>query len=346
MSLVLYWSTAFIISVALLFTRSKLVTWAAAMSVLSLALLTLMPTTPWNAIAAGITMAMVALISFAPLRRLLISGPVMRIMAMSAPRISQTERDALEAGTVWWDAELFNGRPDWQKLLDIPVTDLSAEERAFIDGPVNHLCDMLDDWSITHEEHDLPERVWEFIRQQGFFGMIIPKEYGGLGFSALAHSTVVMKLASRSVTAAVTVMVPNSLGPAELLLRYGTDEQRQHYLPRLAAGKEIPCFALTEPNAGSDAASLTARGVVCRDKYRGKSVLGIRLNWEKRYITLGPVATLLGLAFRLYDPEHLLGDKQDIGITLALIDTNTKGVAIGERHFPLNLVRTILKSQV
>ena len=269
-------------------------------------------------------------------RRALLSDRVLALFRRVLPSMSQTERDALEAGTVWWDGELFSGRPDWNRLLKFPVPHLSSEEQAFLDGPAEELCRMLDDWHITEERHDLPPEVWQFIKDNGFFGMIIPKQYGGLEFSALAHSSVVMKLSTRSITAAVTVMVPNSLGPGELLLHYGTDQQKDHYLPRLARGEEIPCFALTGPEAGSDASSMPDRGVVCRDTFNGREVLGIRLNWEKRYITLGPVATILGLAFKLSDPDHLLGDEEEIGITLALIPTDTKGVWIGNRHAPLS----------
>ncbi|MBI1196157.1 MAG: acyl-CoA dehydrogenase [Gammaproteobacteria bacterium] len=267
-----------------------------------------------------------------------ISAPVLKAFRAVMPEVSKTEREALEAGSVWWESEFFKGCPDWRRLTALPKPRLRDDEQAFLDGPVEKLCSMLDDWQITEEEHDLPEAVWKYIREQGFFGMIIPKEYGGLAFSALGHSSVVMKVASRSITAAVTVMVPNSLGPAELLLHYGTEEQRNHYLPRLAKGDEIPCFALTGPEAGSDAASIPDYGVVCYGKFKRKKVLGIRLNWEKRYITLGPVATLLGLAFKLYDPDKLLGGDEDVGITLALIPTTTPGVEIGRRHFPLNMV--------
>lgn len=277
------------------------------------------------------------ILNVTPLRRLLISDRVFEIFRHIMPSMSQTEKDALEAGTVWWDGELFSGRPDWRRLLDYPEPRLSDEEQAFLSGPVNTLCQMIDDWQVTEELHDLPPEVWQFIKDNGFFGMIIPKRYGGLEFSALAHSTVVMKIATRSITAAVTVMVPNSLGPAELLLHYGSDEQKDYYLPRLARGQEIPCFALTGPEAGSDASSIPDRGVVCRGQHEGQEVLGIRLNWDKRYITLGPVATLLGLAFRLYDPDHLLGETEDIGITLALIPTGTAGVWIGHRHAPLDI---------
>jgi acyl-CoA dehydrogenase len=271
------------------------------------------------------------------LRRHLFSAPLLRAFRRVMPEMSATEREALEAGTVGWDGELFSGRPDWRRLLDPPAPRLSAAEQAFLDGPVDELCRMLDDWDITERRHDLPPEVWRFIKAQGFFGMIIPREYGGLGFSALAHSGVVMKIATRSISAAVTVMVPNSLGPAELLLHYGTPEQKDYYLPRLARGEEVPCFALTGPEAGSDASSIPDTGVVCRGLHEGREVVGIRLNWDKRYITLGPVATVLGLAFRLYDPEHLCGERAAPGITLALIPTNTPGITIGNRHAPLSI---------
>ena len=272
-----------------------------------------------------------------PLRCLVVSNPLLKIFRKALPQISQTEQEALDAGTIWWDGELFSGKPDWNKLLAYPKPQLSAEEKAFLDGPVEQLCEMLDEWKITRELHDLPPSVWQFIKDNGFFGMIIPKQYGGHGFSALAHSEVVMKICSRSGTAAVTVMVPNSLGPAELLLHYGTEDQKNHYLPRLAKGLEVPCFALTGPDAGSDAGAIPDLGVICHSEFNGKQdVLGMRITWEKRYITLGPVATLLGLAFKLYDPDGLLGEEKDLGITLALIPTNTPGVSIGRRHFPLD----------
>lgn len=268
-----------------------------------------------------------------------LSAPLMKLFRKVTPTMSRTEQEALEAGSVWWDGELFSGKPQWNKLLSMPAAKLSKEEQAFIDGPVNTLCNMLDDWKITQEDYDLPKEVWQYIKDTGFFSMIIPKHYGGKEFSAYAHSQVVMKISTRSISTAVTVMVPNSLGPGKLLLEYGTEEQKDYYLPRLAAGKEIPCFALTSPQAGSDAGAIPDFGIVCKEKFEGKKdVLGIRLTWDKRYITLGPVATLLGLAFKLYDPDHLMGDKEELGITLALIPTDTKGVVIGNRHFPLNMV--------
>ncbi len=294
------------------------------------------PPAPLLVLFWGVGLVLVPL-AVAGLRRSWLSRPLLAQFRRILPRMSATEREALEAGTVWWEGEFFKGCPDWRRLAELPVPRLSPEEQAFLDGPVERLCAMLDDWQITEELHDLPPEVWEFIRSQGFFGMIIPKAYGGLEFSALGHSCVVQKVASRSITAAVTVMVPNSLGPAELLLHYGTDAQKDHYLPRLARGEEVPCFALTGPEAGSDASSLPDRGVVCRGEFDGREVVGIRLDWEKRYITLGPVATVLGLAFHLYDPDHLIGDVDDIGITLALIPTDTPGIDIGRRHFPLDI---------
>lgn len=288
------------------------------------------------------TLLLLTLINLPNLRKKLISKPVMALLKANLPQISKTEQEALDGGNVWWDAELFSGKPDWTRLRDLSMSSLSKEEQEFIDGPVETLCKMLDDWKITHELQDLPTSVWDYIKEQRFFGMIIPKEYGGLGFSAHAHSEIVMKISGRSITAAVTVMVPNSLGPGELLMKYGTEEQKDYYLPRLAVGKDIPCFALTGPEAGSDAGSIPDVGIVCKADFNGeKDVLGIRLNWEKRYITLAPVATLLGLAFQLYDPDNLLPEsieREDdhIGITAALIPTNTPGIDIGKRHFPLN----------
>ena len=290
-------------------------------------------------ILAWLVFVPVAIVAVVPaVRRQLLSKQLRRVFAKVVPAMSATEREALEAGTVWWDRQLFSGKPNWQQLLATPVPARSAEEAAFLNGPVEELCRMVDDWQITHELQDLPQEIWQFIKTNGFFGMIIPKAYGGLEFSAQAHSDVVMKLASRSISMAVTVMVPNSLGPAKLLLHYGTEAQKRHYLPRLARGEDVPCFALTGPEAGSDASSIPDIGVVCRRRFEGQdNVLGIRLDWEKRYITLGPVATVLGLAFKLHDPDHLLGNRVDIGITLALIPTDTPGIEIGHRHFPLNI---------
>src|SRR5262249_21374585 len=240
------------------------------------------------------------------------------VFAKMLPKMGDTERIALEAGTVWWDGELFSGRPRWKRLLDFPIQGLTERERTFLDGPVEELCRKIDDWQVI-QQRDLPPEIWDCIKQRKFFGMIIPQVYGGLEFSAYAHAQVITKLSSRCITAGVTVMVPNSLGPAELLLRYGTEEQKRHFLPRLADGVEIPCFALTGPEAGSDAAATQSHGVICRGVYEGKEILGMRLNWQKRYITLGPVATLIGLAFQLSDPEHHIGEQEKLGITCALI---------------------------
>ena len=272
------------------------------------------------------------------LRRKLVSDGVLAAFRKLMPPMSQTEREALEAGTVWWDGELFSGRPDWKRLLSTPRPTLTPEEQRFLDEDTEELCAMTTDWEAATVYRDLPPHVWQFIKDRGFLGMIIPKEYGGLGFSAWAHSQVVTKLSTRCGTAAVTVMVPNSLGPGELLLHYGTEDQKRHYLPRLAKGLEIPCFALTNPNAGSDAAAMPDYAFVRWGEHEGRRVLGLSVTWDKRYITLGPVATLLGLAFRVYDPDKLLGDKEDLGITCALIPTSHPGVEIGRRHMPLNAV--------
>lgn len=277
-----------------------------------------------------------ALLLLKPLRRNLISRFLFGLMKKMLPRIGDTERVALEAGTVWWDQDLFSGNPDWKKLLNFSSKKLSAEEIAFLNGPVEDLCRLLDDWKIT-QAGDLPPEVWAFLKQHLFFGMIIPKKFGGLEFSAIAHSAVITKVGSRSIAAAVTLMVPNSLGPAELLLHYGTEDQKKHYLPRLAKGEEIPCFALTGPEAGSDAAAIQSTGIISRGVFEGKEVLGIRLNWKKRYITLGPVATVVGLAFQLHDPEKLLGNNSDLGITCALIPASLPGVEIGDRHDSLGI---------
>lgn len=270
-------------------------------------------------------------------RREKITRPALKIYRTMLPSMSDTEKEALEAGSVWWDGELFSGMPNWNQLMSFPAPKLSAEEQAFFDGPCEELCKMLDDWDICYERGDMPAEVWQYIKQNKFFAMIIPKQYGGLEFSAYANAMIITKLASRSATASSTVGVPNSLGPAELLLHYGTDEQKEYYLPRLASGEEIPCFALTSPQAGSDAAALIDTGVVCKGEWKGKQIIGICLNWNKRYITLAPVATVLGLAFKLNDPDHLIGDQDEYGITAALIPTDRPGITIGRRHYPLSI---------
>ncbi|WP_285351631.1 acyl-CoA dehydrogenase [Pseudomonas sp. ME-P-057] len=288
----------------------------------------------WMVIPWLLWLGVALFLALPDLRRRHFSAPMFTWFQKVLPPMSATERDAIDAGTVWWDGELFSGRPDWNTLLSYPKSQLTEEEQAFLDGPTEALCAMVSDWEIG-QAMDLPPEAWAHIKAHGFFALIIPKEYGGKGFSAYAHSQVAMKLATRSGDLASTVMVPNSLGPAELLLHYGTDEQRNHYLPRLARGDDIPCFALTGPLAGSDAGAMPDTGIICKGQWKGEEVIGLRLTWEKRYITLGPIATLLGLAFKAYDPEHLLGDKADLGITLALIPTDTPGVEIGRRHVPL-----------
>ncbi|HEY0178995.1 MAG TPA: acyl-CoA dehydrogenase [Dokdonella sp.] len=287
-------------------------------------------------VTAGTLIVLAALFGVPPLRRALVSRFVMPAFAKVLPRLGETERIALEAGTVWWDGELFGGMPDWRTLLRFEPPPLTAEEQAFLAGPVDALCRRLDDWDVN-QRRDLPPEIWEFLKRERFFGLVIPKEYGGLGFSALAHSRIVTRIASRSVTAAVTVMVPNSLGPGELLVHYGTDAQKRRWLGPLARGEEIPCFALTGPEAGSDAAATQSEGVVEKRIVDGVEVIGLRLNWKKRYITLAPVATLIGLAFRLKDPQRLIGDREDRGITCALIPRATSGIEIGLRHDPMGV---------
>ncbi|MEP6885876.1 MAG: acyl-CoA dehydrogenase [Gammaproteobacteria bacterium] len=291
----------------------------------------------WWKITVSIPYFVLLLLNIRPLRLRTVTRPFLRSYRRMLPSMSATEREALDAGTVWWDGELFTGGPDWQKLMSAKVPTLTAEEQAFLDGPCEDLCAMLDDWDITHVRADLSPQVWSFIKSSGFFAIIIPRRYGGLEFSAYAHSCVLIKIASRSGVASSTIAVPNSLGPAELLLHYGTEEQKNYLLPRLARGEEVPCFALTGPRAGSDAASIPDTGVICRGMWQGAEIVGIRLNFSKRYITLAPVATLVGLAFRLFDPERLMGDHADLGITCALIRRDTPGVTIGRRHFPLNV---------
>ncbi|MDN5872630.1 MAG: acyl-CoA dehydrogenase family protein, partial [Nitrococcus sp.] len=336
--LALVWLFAFAVLIGILaFNRAPL--WLSTAAIAAyLALLSIAGSHPWhwNALVWVIFLGIAVPLNVPRLRRSVLSERLFSRLQGMLPSLSETEATALEAGTAWWDADLFTGRPNWEKLLAYPVSTLCEEEQAFLDGPVEELCRMVDDWDVTHNRLDLPPHAWQFVRGQGFFGLIIPKEYGGKGFSALAHSEITMKLTSHCADLGSTVMVPNSLGPAELLIRYGTEQQRDYYLPRLARGEEVPCFALTGPEAGSDAGSIPDTGIVCRGNWNGCETIGLRLNWEKRYITLGPVATLLGLAFKAYDPDCLLGKQEELGITLALIPTDTPGVEIGRRHFPLN----------
>ncbi|KAB2901516.1 MAG: acyl-CoA dehydrogenase [Dokdonella sp.] len=327
----------FVLLLAAAYLRLRLTLWPVLTAIAIVA-------TGWlcqsGVLATGVPLLLLAAVAL-PLnlvafRRERLSAPLLALFAQVTPKLSDTEQTALDAGTVGFEGELFSGKPDWHKLLAQPRPALSVEEQAFLDGPVERLCAMTNDWEITHELADLPPAVWDFLKRERFFGMIIPKKYGGLEFSALAQSAVLQKLMGVSGSLSSTVGVPNSLGPGELLLHYGTPEQRDYYLPRLADGREIPCFALTGPYAGSDATSIPDYGIVCKGEWHGANVVGVRLTFDKRYITLAPIATLFGLAFRMYDPEHLLGDSDDIGITLALIPHDTAGLEYGRRHFPLN----------
>ena len=279
--------------------------------------------------------ALLLLLAQSSLRQQVLSRSIFTWFRSVLPEISQTEQEAIDAGTVWWDGELFSGQPNWKKLLSMPKPSLSEEEQAFLDGPVKELCRMTDKWEINHNLAQIPKDVDKFIRDKGFLGMIIPKEYGGLEFSGVAQSEVLSRVSICGGGIGIYIGVPNSLGPGELLLKYGTQAQKDYYLPRLAKGVDVPCFALTGPLAGSDATSLPDKGVVCKGEFEGKEVIGIKLNFEKRYITLAPVATLVGLAFQLYDPDHLMGDKDEYGITCALIPRKTKGIRIGRRHKPI-----------
>ncbi|TAK40094.1 MAG: acyl-CoA dehydrogenase [Lysobacteraceae bacterium] len=317
--------------------RKRLATWLALSAVLLLACwLFGAASAAATAIAAALTALLALPVLLPGVRKSLLTAPLLKFYTRILPPLTESERVALESGTVGFEGELFSGKPDWNVLLSQPRPELTTEEQAYLDGPCEQLCRMVDDWDITHVRADLPPELWEFVKKEGFFGLNIPKEYGGLGFSALMNHKVIQKLASISSVVSSTVGVPNSLGPAELLMHYGTDEQKAHYLPRLADGREVPCFALTGPFAGSDATSIPDYGIVCMGDWNGASVLGIRLTMDKRYITLAPVATLIGVAFRMYDPDGLLGDKRDIGISLALVPADTPGLEIGRRHFPLN----------
>jgi acyl-CoA dehydrogenase len=332
------WAVLFLgLVLVLAYRRASLAASSCLLGALGIAYWTLGAAPLWGKIIVSVPYALLLLLNLRPLRLRLMTRPFLRSYRRLLPPMSATEREALDAGTVWWDGELFTGGPHWEKLMSAKVPALTAAEQAFLDGSCEELCAMLDDWDITHTRADLPPEVWHFIKSRGFFGMIIPKRYGGLEFSAYAHSCVLIKISSRSGTASSTIAVPNSLGPAELLLHYGTDAQKDHYLPRLARGEEVPCFALTGPRAGSDAASIPDTGVICKGPWAGADIIGVKLNFSKRYITLAPVATVVGLAFRLFDPEHLMGDRADLGITCALIPRDTPGVSIGRRHFPLNV---------
>ena len=316
--------------------RLRLAYWAAITASLLVACWLLGANPTATLVAALVVLAIAVPLLVPAIRKPLITAPALGFLRRALPPLSQTERIALETGSVGFEGDLFTGDPDWNKLLAYPKPQLTAEEQAFLDGPVEELCKMINDWEITHVHADLPPELWDYIKKNKFFGMIIPKQYGGLGFSALAHHKVIQKIASVSSVVSSTVGVPNSLGPGELLNHYGTQEQKDYYLPRLAIGEEVPCFGLTGPFAGSDATSIPDFGIVCKGEWNGANVLGLKLTFDKRYITLAPVATLIGLAFRMYDPDGLIGDTRDIGITLALLPRDTAGVEIGRRHFPLN----------
>ncbi len=287
------------------------------------------------AILMVVLTAGILLLAQAPLRKQLLSKSIFKWFRSVLPEISQTEQEAIDAGTVWWDGEIFSGKPQWNKLLDLPRPELTADEQAFMDGPVTELCGMADKWDINHNIAVIPEDIVKFIKDSGFLGMIIPKSYGGLELSGVAQAEVLSRTSICGGCIGNFIGVPNSLGPGELLIKYGTEEQKNHYLPRLAKGIDVPCFALTGPLAGSDATSLPDKGVICKGEFEGKEILGIKLTFEKRYITLAPIATLIGLAFQLEDPDHLLGDKDEYGITCALIPRETKGISIGRRHKPI-----------
>ena len=333
------WLLVLLVSFGVLaYHRAALIIWTISFTILLLLMTRLSTLGVFSLTCIWLVFLVIfSILNVLPWRQRLLSRHLLAFYRKVMPSMSRTEREALAAGTVTWEGDLFRGAPDWNKLLQLAKPVLTAEEEAFIAGPVEKLCGMLDDWDITHNRADLPPAVWEFLKTQGFLGLIIPKSFGGKQFSAYAHSQILTKVYGVSATAATTIAVPNSLGPAELLLHYGTEEQKAHYLPRLARGEEIPCFALTGPDAGSDAGAMPDTGVICQGTYDGKKVLGIRLNFNKRYITLAPVATVIGLAFKLQDPDHLLGDKENLGITCALIPRDTPHLEIGRRHFPLNI---------
>ncbi|MGO4262560.1 acyl-CoA dehydrogenase [Lysobacter sp. TAB13] len=336
MSIAIPFLTFLLIGAIAAYHRLRLPVWA-ALTATALVACYLLGASPTATIIAAVLVALIAVPLLVPAIRLpLITKPLLGFYTKILPPLSETERTALEAGTVGFEGQLFSGKPDWQQLLSQPKPELSAEEQAFLDGPTEELCKMTNDWQITHIDADLPPEMWEYVKKNKFFGLNIPKEYGGLGFSALANHKVIQKLASVSSVVSSTVGVPNSLGPAELLMHYGTQEQKDHYLPRLADGREVPCFGLTGPWAGSDATSIPDYGIVTTGEWNGARVVGVKLTFDKRYITLAPVATLIGLAFRMYDPDGLIGDKRDIGITIALLPRDTAGVEVGRRHFPLN----------
>ncbi|MDX2309431.1 MAG: acyl-CoA dehydrogenase [Hyphomicrobium sp.] len=327
--------------VALGMTRAPLIAWAAGAALMALGF----EMGLWRGVVQFPSFGLFSIVTWAPaiilgllsvpdLRRRFLIAPAFGFVKSILPKVSDTEAQALEAGTIGFDAEFFSGQPQWSKLKSVPPITLTTEEQNFLDGATEDLCRLIDDWQIRHTEREVPDAVWDFVKEKGFLGMLISKDHGGLGFSAQAQSLILGKIASRSPDVVTIVMVPNSLGPGELIEKYGTDTQKHHYLPRLAKGLEVPCFSLTGPTSGSDAATMRDIGRVERGLHDGKETLGIRLSWDKRYITLGPKATLVGLAFRLFDPQNLLGKGEDVGITVAMIPADHPGVNIGRRHLP------------
>jgi acyl-CoA dehydrogenase len=334
------WFVVFVICFGVLsYNRASLIVWTISYAIL-MVLMTCLSPVGWFGLTIFwlLFLTLFTLLNVLPWRRRILSSRILNFYKKVMPTMSRTEREALAAGSVTWEGELFKGAPRWDKFLKLAKPSLTTEEEAFINGPVEQLCAMINDWNITHNLADMPPEMWQFVKEQGFFSLIIPKSYGGKEFSAYAHSQILTKIYGISASVASVVAVPNSLGPGELLLRYGTEEQKNYYLPRLARGEDVPCFALTGPDAGSDAGAMPDTGEICNGLYMGKKVLGIRLNFSKRYITLAPVATVIGLAFKLLDPDHLLGDKENLGITCALIPRDTPNMEIGRRHFPLNIV--------
>ncbi|MCZ6827474.1 MAG: acyl-CoA dehydrogenase family protein, partial [Gammaproteobacteria bacterium] len=335
----LWWPLLLIFFLAMIYLAAPLIAWTLG-GIALLGLFAQFADVSWPAklVVWMIYLAPMIVLGIPILRCRLLGEPVYRLYRSSMPAISPTEQAALDAGTIWWDAELFSGRPHWRRLLKAKPASLDDEEIDFLNGPVEELCALINDYDVNIGSRDLPKEAWDLLKKSGFFGMVIPRQYGGKGFSQYGHAAVVMKVASRSIAGALTIMIPNSVGPGKLLLKYGTEEQKNHYLPRLASGEDIPCFALTAPEAGSDAGSIPDNGIVCKQDYQGKKdALGIRLNFDKRYISLAPVATLIGVAFKLYDPDQLLGDQENLGITVALIPADTPGVEIGSRHDPLHM---------
>ena len=335
----LWWPLLLVFFLALIYLAAPLIAWMLG-GIALLGLFAQFADVSWPAklVVWVLYLAPMIVLGIPLLRCRLLGEPIFRLYRSSMPAISPTEQAALDAGTTWWDAELFSGRPRWRRLLKARPASLDDEEIDFLDGPVEELCALINDYDVNIGSRDLPKAAWDLLKKAGFFGMVIPRQYGGKGFSQYGHAAVVMKVASRSIAGALTIMIPNSVGPGKLLLKYGTEEQKNYYLPRLASGEEIPCFALTAPEAGSDAGSIPDSGIICKREYQGKKdVLGMLLNFDKRYISLAPVATLIGVAFKLYDPDQLLGDRENLGITVALVPADTPGVEIGSRHDPLHM---------